>query len=427
MILSNFLKYACAAALLFAAIVPAEATTFPAEGGTGNKARPVECGDNEYLVGFSGGIGLWIDRIQPLCATVLPDGRRGPINYDIVVSGGTGGSPAEFTCPADSFVSATRFFMFSAKTQAVSHIALTCYRPLDGQFTPNAATFGSTKGITPRTHTCPYGEIGTGINVRYGLHVNAFGLICDTLIVPKGAPPVASSKPKPPSSSSSTSSSSEPSVSTLTFAGEWKTTTSANRHFTLVLNPIITSTPIPGTQIAFNGQFISTDGARQYNGQIQGTAMFPTTLLNFTYVQPGLEAAGTGVFTLSSDGRTLLGTAIHMQEEKFAWNGGRSSAPSPPSAPAGAKATSTSSSSATSTRPATSTVDEGTDLPGEDYSQTVSDDPDKCQAKCLKDKTCAAWTWVQPGVQGDNGQCYLKDRVPPSRPGDCCTSGVITR
>jgi hypothetical protein len=34
---------------------------------------------------------------------------------------------------------------------------------------------------------------------------------------------------------------------------------------------------------------------------------------------------------------------------------------------------------------------------------------------------------VQEGVQGDKGQCYLKDSVPSARPADCCVSGVVSR
>lgn len=426
MIFSNVLKYAFSAALLMAAVVPAHARTeFPAVGGKGDKARPVECASDEYLVGFAGRLGLWIDRLQPLCAKVLPDGRRDSINDTIKASGGKGGSPAEFSCPADSFISSVTSSTFKGKGAYLSDITFTCYRPLDGMIMTDKPRFGAGTGASGYANSCPRGEIATGVNLRYGVHVNAFGLICDTLYIPKGAP-VASSKPKPSSTSTSTASS-EPSVSTLTFTGEWKTTTSANKHFTLYLNPVITSALIPGTQIQFTGQFVSADGSRQSNGQIQGSAIYPSALLNFTYVQPGLEAAGTGVFTLSSDGKTLNGTAVHMSKETFAWNGGRTSAPSTPAAPAGSKVSSTSSSSETSAPPATSTLEEQTDRPGEDYSQTNSDDPVKCRAKCLKDKSCAAWTWVQEGVQGDKGQCYLKDRVPSARPADCCVSGVITR
>ncbi|GEM_PF-2368571 len=423
MILPRVLKYACSVALVIATCVPAGATTYPAAGGNGT-ATELNCGDDEYLVGFKGRTGNWIDEIRPLCATISPDGQRGTVTDDNGFAGGTGGSRSEFTCPADSYVWAMKIYV--RNNLNVTSIHFNCYRPRDGESIAETVKFGvqTLAGSSQGYKECPDGEIGSGLNVRFGKYVNALGLMCKTLVIPKAAPPVASSKPKP---STTSTASSGPSTSTLSLIGEWKTTTSANRHFTLVLTPQIAGPLIPGQQIAFIGQFVSTDGARQFNGTLQGTAMFPSTTLNFTYVQPGLEAAGTGFFTLSSDGKTLKGTAVHMQEEKFAWNGGRSSAPPAPAAPEGAKASSTSSSSETSAPPATSTLEEQTDRPGNDYSQTNSDDPVKCRAKCLKDKTCAAWTWVQEGVQGDKGQCYLKDSVPSARPADCCVSGVITR
>jgi hypothetical protein len=420
MIFSKIFKYACAVALVIAAGVPADARTpFKAKGGSGTAAQ-IECGDGEYLVGFAGRLGSWIDQVQPLCAKVLPSGRRGPINYEFEAAGGNGGSPAELTCPADSFVSAVQPFVRNSNRD-VSVLRFSCYRPLDGQYLRDDVDFGGQlhDGGSVGTQRCPSGEIGTGINVRSGVYVHAFGLICDTLIIPKKSPPVASSKPKPSSPPESTASSGPPAMTTLGFSGTWLTVTSDNRHFTLTLKPSIGGALLQGQTIQFIGQFVNTDGARQYNGTLQGSAVYPSSTLTFTYAQPGIEAAGTGVFTLTADGQ-LMGTGLHLEEEKFAWNGGRSAAPSAPAAPGG-------SSSKSSSRPATSTLEEGTDRPGDDYSQTVSDDQDACQAKCLKDRTCAAWTWVQPGVQGGDGQCYLKDRVPSPRPGDCCTSGVITR
>jgi hypothetical protein len=422
---SSIIKYACSAALLIAVSVPANArTAYRAEGAQGDKARVVECGDEEYLVGFAGRTGSWMDQLQPICAKVLPDGSRDSLVFK-KASGGKGGSPVEFSCPADSWVASTKMTMFKGQGRYVADIDFTCYRPRDGQYLPNTVRFGAGTGLAPLfIHSCPSGEIGTGVSLRYGVHVNAFGLICDTLFVPKGAPPVASAKPKP-APSTSTASSGPPAMTTLSFTGAWKVVTSEGRQYTLVLNPVLTGTLIPGQQIPFTGQFISTDGARQFNGSLQGASTYPSPMLNFNYGQPGLEAGGTGYFTINSDGQ-LIGTVVHMGKDQVAWVGGRNSTPPTPAAPK-PKASSSSSSSETSAAPATSTLEEQTDRPGGDYSQTVSDDPVKCRSKCLKDKSCSAWTWVQEGVQGDKGQCYLKDSVPSARPGDCCTSGVITR
>jgi hypothetical protein len=51
-------------------------------------------------------------------------------------------------------------------------------------------------------------------------------------------------------------------------------------------------------------------------------------------------------------------------------------------------------------------------------------DPRLCQQACQNDDQCRAWTFVNPGIQGGNARCWLKNGVPVSTPGNCCTSGV---
>jgi PAN domain len=65
---------------------------------------------------------------------------------------------------------------------------------------------------------------------------------------------------------------------------------------------------------------------------------------------------------------------------------------------------------------------------GADYSNfwIGSAEPKLCQNACRSDAKCVAWTYVQPGVQGEQARCWLKDRMPPqqSQSAPCCTSGV---
>lgn len=63
-------------------------------------------------------------------------------------------------------------------------------------------------------------------------------------------------------------------------------------------------------------------------------------------------------------------------------------------------------------------------LPGRDYSNFWSNDPNQCRANCQRDWRCAAWTWVRRGIQGANGRCWLKTSVPPQQASDCCISAV---
>ena len=69
----------------------------------------------------------------------------------------------------------------------------------------------------------------------------------------------------------------------------------------------------------------------------------------------------------------------------------------------------------------------GVNRPGGDFqSFAVPDsDPAVCQAACQADGNCTAWTFVKPGVQGDQAQCWLKNQTSQAAAADCCISGVV--
>ena len=50
--------------------------------------------------------------------------------------------------------------------------------------------------------------------------------------------------------------------------------------------------------------------------------------------------------------------------------------------------------------------------------------PLECKAACERNAGCRAFTFVNPGVQGPNARCWLKNGVPLALPDPCCTSGV---
>jgi hypothetical protein len=72
------------------------------------------------------------------------------------------------------------------------------------------------------------------------------------------------------------------------------------------------------------------------------------------------------------------------------------------------------------------TTEYGTDRPGSDlYSFDMArPEPKDCQAVCLLDQTCRAWTFVRPGVQGPRARCWLKSQAPAPKDAVCCVSGV---
>jgi hypothetical protein len=76
-------------------------------------------------------------------------------------------------------------------------------------------------------------------------------------------------------------------------------------------------------------------------------------------------------------------------------------------------------------------VDCGTEVDvdrmGEDYwsFDLPEADPALCKSACADDVICEAWTYVDPGIQGDQARCWLKHTVPVSAPSTCCVSGVM--
>jgi hypothetical protein len=71
-----------------------------------------------------------------------------------------------------------------------------------------------------------------------------------------------------------------------------------------------------------------------------------------------------------------------------------------------------------------STVESFTDRPAQDYRSFNTNDRRVCENQCLAESQCASWTYVEPGVQGTSGRCWLKHSVPGPRNSEVCTSGV---
>jgi hypothetical protein len=71
------------------------------------------------------------------------------------------------------------------------------------------------------------------------------------------------------------------------------------------------------------------------------------------------------------------------------------------------------------------------DLPGNDYLRVIPRSANHtgrvsmCRKACGADPACLAYTYVKPGVQGNDAACWLKGRVPVSgRTSNCCSSGT---
>jgi hypothetical protein len=66
------------------------------------------------------------------------------------------------------------------------------------------------------------------------------------------------------------------------------------------------------------------------------------------------------------------------------------------------------------------------DRPGGDYNNfDIRGGPEACRAVCSNNRSCVAWTFVRPNVQGPSSRCWLKSSVASARRDTCCVSGVM--
>src|SRR5947207_13798979 len=66
---------------------------------------------------------------------------------------------------------------------------------------------------------------------------------------------------------------------------------------------------------------------------------------------------------------------------------------------------------------------DGFNMPGLDYANFNADTSFICRDSCGGDSRCQGWTWVKPGLQGPNGHCWLKFKLPALVKDNCCSSG----
>jgi GH24 family phage-related lysozyme (muramidase) len=66
----------------------------------------------------------------------------------------------------------------------------------------------------------------------------------------------------------------------------------------------------------------------------------------------------------------------------------------------------------------------GTDRPGADYDHVPAISWTACANRCILDDHCAAWSYAHPGLQGPQGQCWLKTSAPNAVPNPNVTSGI---
>jgi hypothetical protein len=294
----------------------------PAQGGSGDAQRPLECPPGEFLRGVTGRTGVAIDAIGILCAPGHSYREYDPPHAVGDVLGGPGGGPNQAACPDTQAVNSITFGLTSGRVVEV--FELTCQNHVDKiYFGPNGYSFGG----TAHSAQCSGDEAFTGLLVNYGKFVNAIGFICDA--VPYMARGFAAPSPPPPAATG-------PALAPrASIAGVWSMTASngryygSPRHFQI---QIITQgdgfAPMSGDimQIPVVGIVNDSQGERDgvFNAALEANRQM---IVNFNHKDGTLD---TCLVTYSADGQSLAGQCANKDKGELQWYGTRGAPPGEP-------------------------------------------------------------------------------------------------
>jgi hypothetical protein len=166
-------------------------TDFPVIGGPGNGPFEDRCPPGEYLQGFTGFAGAWVNQIQIVCVRLGRSSATMQVGY---VSQPYKGPPrGEFgeaaavtvLCTRGQVITGIKPLMTDGNRQ-VKFIAMSCGdgegkydgRPLFSGPNSNPAKDINLGPDRPQMQWCPAGEAGVGVRGRYGVDLNAISLIC---------------------------------------------------------------------------------------------------------------------------------------------------------------------------------------------------------------------------------------------------------
>lgn len=178
----------------------AGATVFPAFGfKQGDAGEEYRCPQGYLLVGLKGRTGALIDKVGLICEAIMGPTYKAGDRKVLGGRGGEGGVPTEHYCPPGSAIRNVKVSLGEDTYKQVGAIRFSCQQPADGAST-GGATFGNRRlpaGGWSEEQACPGNEYATGLNIRYGKHLNAAGLICGPVqnVQMVVIPPVATQKP----------------------------------------------------------------------------------------------------------------------------------------------------------------------------------------------------------------------------------------
>jgi len=400
--LAAVVRFVAVAAVMVAVLIPmtASTTVFPAEGTRGDAATELRCPRGYFLVGLKGRGGNWIDQLALICRRIDPPAYAAGAQTTTRAVGGSGGAPIEAYCAQGSAVRGigVDFEREDWVDKGATMITFRCQRPRDGS-PAGDVTFNRAYNMTIEEFNgvdgynlhrfmqkCPGNEYATGLSVRYGRHVNAFGLICEDFSDPVNtAPPIGIQldirlkEPIGPGMEDDTN-----------------RVGSDYRRFEL-------AEPNPAAC-----QRACRDDSR--------------TCRAWTYVRPNVQGPKPVCYLKTEEPRPGLDTCCISGVEKFIIIMRPPVSPTPPPI----------SPLPPSPPPSTAqpsggdSFEDNTDRPGMDIDRIELNtaDPMRCRRRCNDRGECRAWTYVRPGVQGPRAVCYLKSAAPPPKPSNCCVSGV---
>jgi hypothetical protein len=76
-------------------------------------------------------------------------------------------------------------------------------------------------------------------------------------------------------------------------------------------------------------------------------------------------------------------------------------------------------------RTSVTVIQQNTNFYGGDFASVITDYPMECGKSCARDSRCAAFSWVQPGLQQQHGVCWLKASTPSTSYAPGITSGYV--
>ena len=149
-----------------------------ANGGTGGGTYSLDCPVGSVATGLNVHGGSNVDQIQVICQTVTGVNRTFGSATTTATAGGSGGSPAALTCPANFVLTGLTGFV-GAGTGGVNDMIAGICSPIGGGQTTVTASVGSQFATSVAYSTsCPAGMVVTGIQGGAGSLVDRTQIKC---------------------------------------------------------------------------------------------------------------------------------------------------------------------------------------------------------------------------------------------------------